>query len=152
MLQQQFEIARGILAIVVPPLSGVLCDLCVPLWERTRFVDFKPELQYWFPAYTIELSMMIIICVSIIVPNVWFFLVCFPILFGLFNNRFITSVNISYPATVRATFLAMGNVLAGFFNFIQTPVVNIIKVLTTFLTFPSVHYFCAKISSFKEWR
>ena len=127
-VQQQFEIARGILAIVIPPLSGIFCDLCVPLWERTQFFDYKPELQYWFPVYTIELLMMIIICISIVVPNVWFFLICFPILFGLFNNRFITSVNISYPATVRATFLALGNVLAGFFNFIQTPVVNIIKV------------------------
>ena len=126
-IQQQFELSRGILGVITPPLCGIVNELSSACFMTEK----KNELHYIF---IVTISQALVHCLvtgSILAKNVWFFLVMQPILYGIMNNVFITGINTCYPISVRATYLSLGAIGSTIFLLIQEPIMKEIKVIGT---------------------
>ena len=148
-IQQQFDLSRGALGIVLPPLCGLINEassacfqFCVEnyfnfeifsIYFLNIFKHFqcsrkKKDLQSVFAILICQALAQCLVTGSILVNNVWFFLIMQPVLFSIMLNAFITGVTLCYPSSVRATFLSLGNVGSMIFMFIQEPIMKQIKV------------------------
>ena len=123
-IQQQFEISRGVLGVITPPLCGIINELSSVCFQSKK----KQELYY---ILLVTISQALVHCLvtgSILIENVWFFLIMQPILYGIMNNVFITGINVCYPVSVRATYLSLGAIGSTIFLFIQEPIMKQMKV------------------------
>ena len=116
------------LGIALPPLCGLINEMSSVFFKKTKFNGVHSDLQYIFVVFLCQALVMCLTCGSILVDNVWFFLVMQPILFSIMNNAFITGINICYPVLVRATYLSFGNLGSSALMFIQEPIMRQIKV------------------------
>ena len=127
-IQQKFDLSRGMLGIALPPLCGIINEISSVFFKKSKFNGVHTDLQYIFVVFVLQALVLCLTTGSILVDNIWFFLILQPILFSIMNNAFITGINVCYPVSVRATYLSFGNLASTALMFIQEPIMKQIKV------------------------
>ena len=123
-LQTQYELTRGITAVLIPPLLGILMNFSSKLWNYTRYKDNHADLQYSLLVFTLQNVWFFIVAGSLYISNVWLFLMTPPIVSSFMNCVFFTNINFCYPVQVRAMFMAFSNLLSLSILWTQTFVID----------------------------
>ena len=123
-LQTQYELTRGITAVLIPPLLGILMNFSSKLWNYTRYKDSHADLQYSLLVFTLQNAWFFIVAGSLYISNVWLFLMTPPIVSSFMNCVFFTNINFCYPVQVRAMFMAFSNLLSLSILWTQTFIID----------------------------
>ena len=131
-LQTQYELTRGITAVLIPPLLGILMNFSSKLWYFTRYKDSHADLQYSLLVFTLQNVWFFVVAGSLYVSNVWLFLMTPPIVSSFMNCVFFTNINFCYPVQVRAMFMAFSSLLSLSILWTQTFIIKSAQLRSDF--------------------